>query len=636
VTVGGVVVALAVQPISSATASPTAEAAAPQTSVTLTGSPGVPAIDTDTNTVYVPVQAGGVDVLNAATCNATVRSGCSSVTTSPVGSSPLAVAIDEGTDTVYLPNADGTVSVLDGARCNAKVTAGCDQSVATIKVGGFLNDAAFDPSSRTLYLTNGHGGVFVVNAADCNASTTAGCGQRAKEVTDTSGPQAVDIDIATDTVYATNNGTGNGDTISVIDGATCNGANSTGCSSAPATVKVGSGAFWSAVDQANDTIYVANNNDGTVSVINGAACNSHVTSGCGHVAAVVRTGAGPAFVSVDYRLHTLFTVNANDDTLSEINTNTCSAMVRSGCPTLAPSQQAGPDQGTGFNPFPGTAVLDPAFGSAYIVAPGGGDVLSVLGIDRCNAVNTSGCRVLAPNVPDAEFSATIDTATHTIYAGNANLPEVDVLNDHTCRPGNLSRCTPVAKIPVAHAQAELSAVDSTTHTLYASDTSGRVVVINTAKCNAADTGGCRGPWPSMDAGPVTFDVGSLSGGGPALNPATSTLYVPFGVNADEVAVFDVASCNAGITSGCGQHPGVVHVGPGTTALAVDPLTGTVYAVGSPGGAVSVINGAKCNGMVRSGCAHLAATIPVGTDPVGVAVDAATHTTRTAIRPATSQ
>ena len=90
------------------------------------------------------------------------------------------------------------------------------------------------------------------------------------------------MNAATDTVYAANAGpTGNGDTVSVINGATCNGSTGTGCGHKPATIRVGVNPFWDAVDQATDTVYVANYNDGTISVINGAACNATVTSGCG-------------------------------------------------------------------------------------------------------------------------------------------------------------------------------------------------------------------------------------------------------------------------------------------------------------------------------------------------------------------
>ena len=321
-------------------------------SVVLGGSPGVPAANARTETVYVPIQCTDrscatpshvVDLINAAGCNATIRSDCRVVATATVGSSPLAAVVDQQTNTVYVVNGvSNTVSVLNGARCNAGVTSGCGAPVATISVGQFPVAAAFDPATRTLYVASPKGHVFVINAASCNAVTTRGCGQPVKQVKDSSGPQALDVDVATDTVYAANNGTGNGDTVSVINGTTCNGRTSSGCDRAPRTIKVGSGAFWDVVDQSTGTVYVANYNDGTVSVINGAVCDSVVTSGCGRTPPTVTTGAGAAFVAVEAGLHTVFTVNQEDDTMSAIDTRTCDGTATSGCGQIPPSQQAGP------------------------------------------------------------------------------------------------------------------------------------------------------------------------------------------------------------------------------------------------------------------------------------------------------
>ena len=126
-----------------------------------------------------------MDVINAATCNAKVRSGCRVVARATVGSSPTAAVVDERTGTVYVTNSnDGTVSVVNGARCNARVTSGCGVPRATIKLGGFLVAAAVNPATRTLYVADLKGGVFVVNAAACNAVTTRGCAQPAREVKD--------------------------------------------------------------------------------------------------------------------------------------------------------------------------------------------------------------------------------------------------------------------------------------------------------------------------------------------------------------------------------------------------------------------------------------------------------------------
>ena len=600
------------------------------TSIALGGVAGVPVADPRTGTVYVPVSSGHiVDVINAAECNATLRSGCHVVARTNVGGGPAAAAIDEATDTIYVLNAnDGTVSVVDGARCNARVTRGCGRPLATVKVGKLPVAAAFNPATRTLYVANVNGGsISVINAAACNAVTTSGCGQPVRTVKDRAGPAAIDVDVATDTVYAANNGTANppvGNTVSVIDGATCNGRTGTGCGHAQRTIKVGSGAFWVAVDQASDTIYVPNNNDGTVSVIDGAQCNAGVATGCGSTPPTVTTGASPQFVAVDPGLHTVFAINVGDDTLSAIDTTTCAATVTTGCGMVPPSEQATFKPRTGSNPT--AFALIPQTGTAYLANTGGGDILSVVSIGSCNATDTTGCRRPEPSVPDHEYLISVDPATDTLYAGNLNLPEIDVLNGATCNAGNLSGCAPVAEIPIAHPQANVGAVDDATHTLYASDPfSDTVSVINTATCNAGDTSGCAHHAPVIKVGPGP--------GPPALNARTRTLYVPFGAAADRVAVVNAATCNARHTTGCAQSPGIVKVGQGTFVLAVSAATDTVYGQNAGtsssgfanGNTVFVINGATCNGTHHSGCGHLAATVTVGLQPVGIAVDDRTHT-----------
>jgi DNA-binding beta-propeller fold protein YncE len=601
-------------------------------SVVLGGSPGTPAANPLTGTVYVPIQCTTsscntpghvVDVINAASCNANTGSGCRVMATAQVGSGPLAAAVDERTDTVYVTNGnDGTVSVLDGARCNARVTQGCGQPLATIKIGGFPVAASVNPATGTLYVASPKGDVYVIDAAGCNAVTTRGCTQPARKVKVSQGPQALDVDVATDTVYTANAGSGNGNTVSVIAGATCDGTDGSGCGQAPRTITVGSGAWWVAVDQASDTVYVANNNDGTVSVINGALCNATITLGCGSTPPTVTTGANPQFVAVDPSSGTAFVMNQGDNTLSAINTSTCNGTVTSGCRNRAPNEQASPNQNPGYNPFPNALALVPQTGSAYVVNVGGANVLSVLSVSRCNATATAGCRAEAPGVPAHEYLISADPATGTIYASNSRLPQIDVLDGATCHAGDLTGCAPVAEIPVGHPMANLGAVDDATHTLYAADpTGGTVAVIDTATCNAANTTGCAQHPPAIRIG--------ASPNVPVINTATQTLYVSYGSNADRVAVVNTAACNATYTSGCGQTPAVVNVGAGTAVLGVSTATDTIYAPNSGssfgGDTMSVINGATCNGTNHSGCSHLAATVTVGSGPYGVVVDDHTHT-----------
>jgi DNA-binding beta-propeller fold protein YncE len=620
--------------------------------VALGGPAGALALDARTGTVYVPVQCAesgcppnapgrAVDVISMATCNASDRSGCRVVATAPADD-PLAAAVDETTDTLYLANGPGTITVVDGAHCNAELTSGCGKDLATVKLSGPLNPAAYDavvdPLTSTLYVA-GPKAVAVVDLAQCNALSTRGCGHAATWAKDPDGPVALDVDLSSDTVYVANTGVGNnagnGDTVSVIDGATCNGSDHGGCGLTPRTVTVGSGATWVSVNQANGTVYVANTNDGTVSVIDGARCDAIVTSGCAATPPAVFTGENPASMGFDQAAHTLITLNADDDTLSELSTTSCSGAESAGCPKVVPNVQASLQVGPGFEPFPNTVVVNNS--TAYLVNVGGGgdNVLSVVSVARCNALNTSGCRPEAASAPDPEYWGTVDPATGTLYAGNEDKGQIDVINAATCDQIHIAGCAPVARIPMKDPAAALGAIDDSTHTLYASDpTTGTVSVINTATCDAARTSGCTSPHPVIRVGPLA--------GSPVLNAGTGTLYVPYGALLNKVAVVDITACSAELTSGCDLPHGTVVVGQQTNELGLSYATDTVYATstdakvslpatygdvsgGTAGDALSVINGSTCNGKDFSGCAHPAATVRVGTFPYGIAVDDALHT-----------
>jgi DNA-binding beta-propeller fold protein YncE len=610
-------------------------------SVVLDGSPGAPVASPRTDTVYVPIQChtsfcGGsgapahvLDVISTATCNTKITSGCRVVARARVGSGPLAAAIDNRTGTVYVVNgSSGTVSVLNGTTCNAHVTTGCRQPVATVTVGKFPVAAAVNPATRTLYVANlGAGSVSVINVARCNAQTTTGCGRPPRTVRDKAGPDSVSVNVATDTIYTANAGlSGNGDTVSVIDGATCNGHTGRGCGRTPASVTVGASPSAVAVDQATDTVYVADYvnefNGGSVSVVNGARCNARTTAGCGDTPPAVPTGIGTGSAAVDQALHTVFAVNQGDNTLSAINTRTCNGKVTSGCHRRPPNQQAAaPGHGPRYNPGPSAFALLQRTGTAYVANIGGVNILSVTSVRRCNAITTAGCRAEAPAVPEHESLLSADPATGTIYASNLSLPQIDVINSATCRAGRHTGCAPVAEIPVKDPQANVGAVDHGSHTLYAADPfAGTVAVINTATCNAGHTAGCAADLPVLNIGAFPNP--------PVINPATHSLYVSYGAQADRVAVVNTAICNATDTSGCGQKPAVAKVGPGTSVLAVSQATDTVYApnagAGFSGNTVSVINGAACNGTDHSGCGHLAATVTVGRGPFGVAVNDHAH------------
>jgi DNA-binding beta-propeller fold protein YncE len=607
-------------------------------SLVLTGIPSNPVVNPSTHTLYVPIQCRDVcngppgklvehvlDLIDTSKCNLDRVSGCHVIGTAVAGTGPLAVVIDHRTDTIYVADSGGAdsggaVTVLDGGRCNASNRTRCGRPLATIRTGGFDVAEALNPRTHTLYVAAPSGDVFVINVARCSSRTTTGCRQHIRKVKDTRGPDGIDVDVATNTVYVADGGMMSpGDTVSVINGAACNGSTGTGCGHRPRTITVGSSPYWLTVDQATDTVYVANNNDNDVSVINGASCNSTVTSGCSRHPRAVNTGGGPTFLAVDQSRHTLFVMNETDDTISELNIRTCNGHTHSGCPQRARNERAAFNPATGYNPA--VFALGPV-GTAYLVSFNS-KLLAPVGVKRCNALTLTGCRVEAPNVPLNLAFPEVDPATDTIYAGNAGKPGIAVLNGAKCNVQTRSGCSPVATIPFPHEQANLGSIDQATHTLYAADTFvNKVYAIDIRHCNAHDTSGCSAQASKMTVG--------IHPNLPVLNPSTHTLYVSAGQKENRIYVIDAATCNAEVTSGCGQTPPAVTVGLNAFTIDVSPKTDTVYAavLGANflNNTVSVVNGATCNGTDHAGCASaVVAQAKVGLGAATVVVDDPVHT-----------
>jgi DNA-binding beta-propeller fold protein YncE len=464
---------------------------------------------------------------------------------------------------------------------------------ASVHLDGSPGVPAVDAQTGTLYVpiecptaacAAGSNVVDVINMARCNAVNASGCRVVARAVVGLD-PQAVAVDETTDTVYVPD---AEGET-SVFNGARCNARVTSGCGVPDATVDVGGVA--AVVNPATRTLYVADPGAG-IHVVDAAVCNA------------------------------MFVINQDDDTLSALNTRFCDGATTSTCRDHTVHESAGVDQEAGFN-VPNSITLVPQTDTAYLVTTRGSDVLAVVNVAHCNATDRTTCRVDPPSLSDPGFEATVDAATDTIYASNNSLPEIDVLDGATCDATRRSGCAPLAEIPMPDRATAMGAIDDTTNTLYASDSFGTAVaVINIATCNATDIAGCADR-------PRAIDVGAEPGS-PVLNPVTHTLYLPFGTSADRIAVINAATCNAEVDTGCGQRPAVIDVGEGTYALGVSATTDTIYApsgglTGAPADTVAIISGVACNGTDHSGCGHIAATVPVGPDPYGVAVNDATET-----------
>ena len=202
--------------------------------------------------------------------------------------------------------------MIDGATCNATNTSGCDQTPVKVPLGQYSHygstAVAVNQATDTVYVLNQGtpGLVSVLNGAKCNASVTSGCAAQPPTVTvgNASGPAGLAVNQTTNTIYVDNTGD---DTVSVIDGATCNGTNTSGCGQTPLIVQVGRQSFgYVAVDPATDLVYVTDYLDDAVSIINGATCNATHTAGCDQIPPMVPAGPSPTGVAVDQHNHDVY------------------------------------------------------------------------------------------------------------------------------------------------------------------------------------------------------------------------------------------------------------------------------------------------------------------------------------------
>ena len=112
----------------------------------------------------------------------------------------------------------------------------------------------------------------------------------------------------------------------------------------PARIAAGVGARGIAVNAVTDTVYVANTAANTISVIDGSTCNAAVRSGCGQAAAVAPVGISPRRVAVDEVTNTVYVTNAGSNSVTMVNGRTCNAAVHTGCPgSASPRSETGRD-----------------------------------------------------------------------------------------------------------------------------------------------------------------------------------------------------------------------------------------------------------------------------------------------------
>jgi YVTN family beta-propeller protein len=584
------------------------------------------AISRPTGSVYV-ANASGVAVFDGSACNARTQVGCTRTAIAvPAGAGGIGILLDDASDTVYVANGgDGTVSVVDAATCNVHLTAGCSGTHPSVTVGSLPSHLAIDQASHTLYVANEGADapgntLSMIDTSTCNGHVTTGCGAPAPTAPTGAAPDGLIVDPVHHTLYVTN---GADNTISVLDTRTCNVTHPASCPATAPVLQLAGSPVGGAIDPISGTLLVpttdpvaGGDGPGWLSVIDTAMCNADVLTRCGQNPARAIIGSGPIDVAVNATTRRAYAVNESDSSVSVIDLRSCNATRTQGCARSWPMMAIGFDGGA-------TAV-DPATDTVYTTSQERGTV-TVLDGASCTATRDTGCRHPAPTtgLGLGPAGSALDQHTRTLYVANQLANTVSVVDPDACNARNLRGCsrawptTAVGQLPKA------VAVDESLDTLYtANQNDSTVSVIDTRTCNSHQTSGC-GRTPQTIA--VTGGAFNLT-----LDPGTHTLYIA-NINSDTVSVINTATCNARVTTGCGQAPHTVRTGNAPAAVLLDPSTGTLYVSNNADHSVAVVNSRTCNSTTTTGCATAPPTVATVDAPRFLTIDPATATVYVSIR-----
>jgi YVTN family beta-propeller protein len=347
-----------------------------------------------------------------------------------VGAFPTGIAVDTATSTAYVSAGEvNSLSLISTAACSAAAArTGCGKAKTVATGGTDPIGVAVNSRTDTVYVVNGGSDtVAVFNAATCNATDTAGCPAKPALVNVGSGAQFLAVNEQTNTVYVANTSAG---TVSVIDGAACEAGHTSGCARTPASVRVGAGAFPIAVDAATDTVYVGVNSG--VAVIDGSRCNANTTDGCAKQPALAPISNQPAGIAVDEPQHTVY-VSGEDGTVALLDQATCDAATHSGCAHPVATVAVGAD--------PRGDAFDQSSGTVYVTNAGSNSV-SLLDAATCNAADTTGCRTTPGSFPAGQSPrrVAIDTANHSVYVVNVQGNTVTVVSSVSCNATTRAGC----------------------------------------------------------------------------------------------------------------------------------------------------------------------------------------------------
>jgi YVTN family beta-propeller protein len=271
------------------------------------------AVNSTTGSIYgVDSRSGTITVIDGKSHNALMIA---------VGKRPLAIAVNSVTDRIYVANAgSGTVSVLDGAN---------NTILATVDVGAQPYVLAADEANNKVYVSNTYSSVMTVIDGATNSTSTIKSGSA----------DAMYIDAKTNNIYLLGYEDANLTLMSGADGSRVKlplgaihlwGIAPDEARQTLYVTRIGSGDIVAmdershhvvfiatgkmpcalAVNSKTNTVYVANYQDGTVTVIDGG---KHIATN------TIAVGRHPQAIALDSTANRIYVANTLDSTVSVID-----------------------------------------------------------------------------------------------------------------------------------------------------------------------------------------------------------------------------------------------------------------------------------------------------------------------------
>jgi YVTN family beta-propeller protein len=217
-----------------------------------------------------------------------------------------------------------------------------------------------------------------------------------------------------------------------------------------------------AVDPTDGTAYVADEEAGTLSVVDEETLGVVATVDLG-------TGSVPFRVAVDPDTHEVFVTAPGENGVAVIKGATCNASTQTNC--------AFTGIGTGSDSEPEGVAVDPATKTVYIVAEG---------FDELEVMSESSLKIVADvGAGDDPDGVAVDVTTNEIYWTATGQDEVGFLPGKTCDASVTSGCSASHKGFDVGSDPTNVAVDAALSRLYVANTDGDSVSVLNAKTGAA-------------------------------------------------------------------------------------------------------------------------------------------------------